>query len=75
MAIYLDRTGRHVVRVLPAIDPPRRPEDREGAILELTTRCSLAVEELIRLDPKQWVWFHHRWREPEPEDVVHVAQG
>jgi KDO2-lipid IV(A) lauroyltransferase len=26
-----------------------------------------------RIDPKQWVWFHHRWREPEGTDVENTA--
>ncbi len=70
MAIYLGRNGRHVVRVRPAILPPQRPADRDAATVELTARYSEAIEQLIRYDPKQWVWFHHRWREPEAPDVV-----
>jgi KDO2-lipid IV(A) lauroyltransferase len=75
MAIYLARSGKHVIHVLPPIMPPRRPADREAAIVELTKDCSLAVENLIRIDPKQWVWFHHRWREPDTGDVVYAAEG
>jgi len=65
MAIYLQRSGRHVVRVLEPIDAPENPADRDAAVIEVTERCSASIEELVRTDPKQWVWFHHRWREEE----------
>lgn len=64
MAIYLTDSGRHVIRILPPIDTNTTGE-REEEVARLTTLCSLAIEELIRFDPKQWVWFHKRWRMPE----------
>lgn len=64
MADFLKANGRHVIRVLPPIYPPATVTDRRATVENLTAECSLAVEELIRLDPKQWVWFHHRWRNP-----------
>jgi KDO2-lipid IV(A) lauroyltransferase len=64
MADFLGANGRHVIRVLPPIYPPAKVTDRRTTVENLTAECSLAVEELIRLDPKQWVWFHHRWRNP-----------
>lgn len=75
MADFLGRSGRHTIRVLPPIVPPERVGDKAAAVERLTTECSLAVERLIRIDPKQWVWFHHRWREPEGErgDDVELA--
>jgi len=66
MAIYMDRPGRHVIRILPAVDPPRDGDKDEQARI-LTAECSRAIEDLVRFDPKQWVWFHKRWREPEAE--------
>jgi KDO2-lipid IV(A) lauroyltransferase len=79
MGIFLGRNGRHVVHVLPAIPTgsPLRGE-RERAVREITQACSLAVERLIRIDPKQWVWFHHRWREPAQEQDgvgAYAAEG
>jgi KDO2-lipid IV(A) lauroyltransferase len=65
MGIFIGRDGRHVIHVLPEIPAVARG-GREQAVREITEACSLAVERLIRIDPKQWVWFHHRWREPEP---------
>ncbi len=61
MAIYMRRGGRHEIRILPQIGVPEGG-DKDGQIAELTRRCSLAVEELVRYDPTQWVWFHNRWR-------------
>jgi len=76
MGIYLERGGRHVVRVLPEIRAPlsgRRDDD----VRAITAAASLAVEQLIRLDPAQWVWFHRRWRERETPDRVeaYAAEG
>jgi KDO2-lipid IV(A) lauroyltransferase len=53
-----------VVRVSPEI-PVTVTGSREADVRTITAAASLAVEELIRLDPAQWVWFHRRWREPE----------
>lgn len=65
LAVFLAPSGRHTIHVLPALPVPDAVSSREEAVRALTERCSLAVEELIRIDPKQWVWFHHRWRAPE----------
>ncbi len=70
MAIYLQRGGRHLIRVLEPIMPPERSGDRRLAIFEVTAKCSDAIEQLVRFDPKQWVWFHDRWREREEQDVA-----
>jgi KDO2-lipid IV(A) lauroyltransferase len=67
MGIFLQRDGRHVIHVLPAIRP-RAGTGREEAVAEMTAACSLAVERLIRMDPTQWVWFHDRWREGGPQE-------
>jgi KDO2-lipid IV(A) lauroyltransferase len=68
MAIYMRHNGRHAIRILPRIVPPEKTMDKNKKIEELTRRCSLAIEELVRYDPKQWVWFHDRWREMEGVD-------
>ena len=76
MAIYLAHGGRHVVRVLPAIPVDAlagAASNKDAAVRAITTECSLAVERLIRLDPAQWVWFHHRWREPKRDEGAQVA--
>lgn len=76
MGIYRTRGGRHVVRVLPAIPVDALASaspNKDAAVRAITTECSLAVERLIRLDPAQWVWFHHRWREPKRDEGAQVA--
>ena len=76
MGIYRARDGRHVVRVAPAIQVDAiasRSSNKDAAVHAITSECSLAVERLIRLDPTQWVWFHHRWREPKREEGTQVA--
>jgi KDO2-lipid IV(A) lauroyltransferase len=75
MADFLNHNGRHTIHVLPPILPPENVTDRETAIHELTAECSLAVERLIRIDPKQWVWFHHRWRKAESAEVEYAANA
>jgi KDO2-lipid IV(A) lauroyltransferase len=67
MAIYMRRSGRHEIRILPAIETPSGIADKEELAVAITGRCSKAVEELIRYDPKQWVWFHDRWRAAKEE--------
>jgi len=62
MAIHMTRKGRHVIRIMPAVEVEDGGGDRETLAEEITARCSLAIEDLIRHDPKQWVWFHRRWR-------------
>ena len=64
MGIFLERSGKHVVRVSPEIKAGNTGS-RDADVRAITAAASLAVEELIRLDPAQWVWFHRRWREPE----------
>ncbi|HXV13591.1 MAG TPA: lysophospholipid acyltransferase family protein [Candidatus Krumholzibacteria bacterium] len=76
MGIYLGRGGRHVVRVAPAIPIDatlRDSPNKDAAVRAITAECSLAVEQLIRFDPAQWVWFHHRWREEERDEGAQVA--
>ena len=70
MAIYMRRTGRHEIRILPAIEIPDGIPDKDELVVEITRRCSKAVEELIRYDPKQWVWFHDRWRGVAKEEMA-----
>lgn len=75
MAVFLNRKGKHVIHVLPPIEPPRDISNKENAIEALTAEYSLAVERLIRVDPKQWAWFHHRWREPGATNVGYAADA
>ena len=76
MGIFLERDGRHVVRVSPEV-VVEKTGSRDDDVRAITAAASMAVEELIRLDPAQWVWFHRRWREPEPTNraEAYAAEG
>ena len=60
--------GRHVIHVMPALEPP---PDREPETLRAATQAYVAViEAYIRAHPEQWIWVHRRWRtQPRPGDV------
>jgi KDO2-lipid IV(A) lauroyltransferase len=74
MAIYMTRPGRHLIRILPAIEYAAGSES-EADIEKVTERCSRAIEELIRFDPKQWVWFHRRWRDGGETKASYARSG
>lgn len=75
MAIYMTPSRRHAIHTLPPIEMPEAALSRDEQTRVLTERCSNSIEELIRLDPKQWVWFHRRWREPEGMETSYAAVG
>jgi KDO2-lipid IV(A) lauroyltransferase len=71
MAISLQRDGTHLVRILEPVQVEatgghgsragsRDTEDSRA--LAITQSCTRALEELIRLEPAQWVWMHERWK-------------
>jgi KDO2-lipid IV(A) lauroyltransferase len=53
--------GGHRVIIWPPLELPV-PNDREEATVELTARCTAAIEAAIRQAPEQWLWMHVRWR-------------
>jgi KDO2-lipid IV(A) lauroyltransferase len=60
--------GRHQVVIEAPLSPPPA-HDLEAAIVELTSRCTLAIEAAIRRTPEQWLWAHDRWRTRPPTAV------
>lgn len=40
--------------------------DREADIRANTQRCVNVIEDMIRLYPEQWIWFHKRWKTQPP---------
>lgn len=63
--IHRESRKRHVLRILPLIEPPpdRSPENIRQATREYTT----IIEQEIRRYPEQWIWLHRRWRtQPSP---------
>jgi KDO2-lipid IV(A) lauroyltransferase len=73
MAIYLGGSGRHIIRVLPPIEHAAPSMSRDEAAERMTHQFSHAIEDLIRYDPKQWVWFHRRWRSQENVGMKYAA--
>src|SRR5437867_2440309 len=60
--IFIRREGRHHrVTIHPPLDPPA-VNDVERAVVELTMRCTAAIEAAISEVPEQWLWAHNRWR-------------
>jgi KDO2-lipid IV(A) lauroyltransferase len=53
--------GRHTVMIHPPLPQPAS-NGAEAAVVELTARCTLAIERAIREAPEQWLWSHDRWR-------------
>jgi KDO2-lipid IV(A) lauroyltransferase len=63
--IRREGVGRHRVTIEPPLAPPVA-RDLEEAVVELTARCTEAVEAAIRRAPEQWLWSHDRWRTRPP---------
>jgi KDO2-lipid IV(A) lauroyltransferase len=60
-----ERKFHHTLRFGPAV--PMDPEaPREEEVLRLTRRCNEELENVIREDPTQWLWFHRRWKTRPP---------
>ena len=70
LPIFIRRagTGRHHVTVEPPL-LPAASSDPDAAVVELTARCTQAVEAAIRRAPAQWLWAHDRWRTRPPTAV------
>lgn len=63
--IFIQRRaeGGHRLTVLPAIRPVGSG-DRRLDVLQLTGVLNRVLEERIRKNPAEWVWWHRRWRRP-----------
>jgi KDO2-lipid IV(A) lauroyltransferase len=55
--------GGHRLTLLPPIYPPNSG-DRNRDVRQLTTTFSSILEDWIRHNPAEWVWWHRRWRRP-----------
>ncbi len=58
--------GRHVLRVLPALDPP--PDRAAETLRAATQEYTRIIEDHIRAFPGEWIWIHRRWRTVPRED-------
>lgn len=59
-----DKQGHYTFRFYPALDLVRTGKPLEDMV-ENTQRCQIALEELVREHPEQWLWFHRRWKRRE----------
>jgi Kdo2-lipid IVA lauroyltransferase/acyltransferase len=65
---------RHEFRVTDVI-PKEEYERRPDATAALTRRVTAAVERLVRLDPRQYLWLHRRWKTQPPVQALRVSVG
>jgi Kdo2-lipid IVA lauroyltransferase/acyltransferase len=59
--IHREQWGRHRA----VIHPPLQTSGANAsshAVVELTMRCTAAIEAAVRESPEQWFWMHNRWR-------------
>jgi Kdo2-lipid IVA lauroyltransferase/acyltransferase len=61
-----EQGARHRVVIHPPLKPPLN--SAPDAVVELTARCTAAIEAAIREAPEQWLWVHSRWRTRPPEE-------
>jgi KDO2-lipid IV(A) lauroyltransferase len=66
--IRRDTDGCHTVIFYPALDVPDS-NGSDAAVVELTARCTAAIERAIREAPEQWLWSHDRWRTRPPGEA------
>jgi Kdo2-lipid IVA lauroyltransferase/acyltransferase len=65
VGIHMDENLQQHITILPEV-PLVKTGNEEEDILVNTRNYSAATEELISLDPTQWVWMHERWK-TQPE--------
>jgi KDO2-lipid IV(A) lauroyltransferase len=67
-----DRRGHHI-KVWEEVPVPTESEESEF-VPRICERCNYLLENAIRAQPSQWVWFHRRWRTKQKKttpDVLH----
>lgn len=60
IALYTQPGGRWRL----VIRPPLQPESKDSALF--TAQINLELEQMIRMDPADWLWSHNRWKTPKP---------
>src|SRR5271170_7093917 len=68
-----DAGGSHVLYVLEVLVPPARPT-REW-VAEATVSATRALDDFVRIYPRQWLWLHRRWKSPSPPTPAPPALG
>ena len=49
--------------------------DMEADVIRVMTEVNRQLEEMIRLYPEQWLWFHDRWRSSPKIEGEHAANA
>ena len=49
--------------------------DTEADVVRVMTEVNKRLEEIIRLYPEQWLWFHDRWRSSPKVPEEHATQA
>ncbi len=52
---------KYKIFILPPIATGQEGRSREN-IAELTRKANAVLEDMVRLAPEQWFWFHRRWK-------------
>ena len=62
--------GGHLIHVLPPMEL-HDTGDPDRDLIEDTADMTHIIEDIIRQNPTQWLWFQHRWNTPPDEKTVH----
>ena len=69
-----DREGYKIVHAGPF--EPVNTGDRDRDVYETTAQFTLAIEDIIRQYPDQWMWIHKRWKtRPEGEPDIYAEKS
>ncbi|MCR4663563.1 MAG: lysophospholipid acyltransferase family protein [Endomicrobiaceae bacterium] len=54
--------GKHKFVISDEIVPPETTGDFDTDVKNFTAKLTKCLEDFIRGNPEQWVWFHERWK-------------
>jgi KDO2-lipid IV(A) lauroyltransferase len=54
--------GKHKFIISDEIVPPESTGDFDTDVKNFTAKLTKCLEDFIRENPEQWVWFHERWK-------------
>ena len=54
--------GKHKFVISDEIVPPESTGDFDTDVKNFTAKLTKKLEDFIRENPEQWVWFHERWK-------------
>ncbi|MBQ9488101.1 MAG: lysophospholipid acyltransferase family protein [Selenomonadaceae bacterium] len=69
--------GRHLVKIFEVMHF-EDTGDADGDLLRFTEKMTRIIENVIRENPKQWLWFQKRWNTPpemQKKNKHHTVKG